>query len=66
MLATLLFGTLVLRNSYQASLYKFLQTQEPTQLLDTIDKLMQHKYNIYASSGTMGLLNFNISSLPDK
>lgn len=64
--ATLLFSIMILQNSYQGSLFEFLQSQTRTQLLDTVDKLMQHNYDIYAFSSQLMILNFNISSLPKK
>lgn len=64
--ATLLFAIMVLHNSYQGSLFKFLQSQKKTQLLDTVEKLMQHNHHIYAPMTALFLLRFNLSSLPKK
>lgn len=42
-----ILGSLILRNSYQGSLFNFLQTQKPIQLVDTINKIAQFNYTLY-------------------
>lgn len=49
LLAFWLFGTLVLRSSYQGALFDFLHSQKSAKTLDTLEKLVDNNYPIYAS-----------------
>lgn len=49
LLAFWLFGTLVLRSSYQGALFEFLHSRKSAQELDTLDKLVEHDVPIYAT-----------------
>lgn len=44
-----LFGTLVLRNSYQGALFEFLHSQKSAEDLDTLEKLADYNCLIYAT-----------------
>lgn len=47
--AVWMLSTLVLRNAYQGSLFNFLQAQIRTQAVDTIAKIIEYNYTLYAT-----------------
>lgn len=51
-----LFGSLVLRSSYQGALFSFIQSRRSAVQIDSLEKLAQFNYTIYSSEQILQLL----------
>lgn len=62
MFATMLFATLILRSSYEGSLYRFLQSQKTSIKVDTLEKIVKYDQKIYTSTSAVQFLEHSIAS----
>lgn len=66
LLAFWLFGTLILRNSYQGALFEFLHSQKSAEALDTLEKLNDYNRPIYTTPQIYKMLYNDSPPLRDK